>query len=117
MAQNQGAGPIPLAAHTQHPGLHMLLGVVAVSQHAVADGDVDTLAAQARQLRAAREALELRASRSSRGGFQSHLGWTPGRSPDPLVLVVCVPSGVPLVAVEQVVHLVPGEFRLVHGPS
>jgi hypothetical protein len=30
MAQNQGAGPIPLAAHTQHPGLHMLFGVVAV---------------------------------------------------------------------------------------
>jgi hypothetical protein len=38
-------------------------------------------------------------------------------SPDPLVLVVRVPSGVPLVAPEQVVHLVPGEFRLVHRPS
>jgi hypothetical protein len=26
-------------------------------------------------------------------------------------------TGVPLVAAEQVVHLVLGEFRLVHGPS
>jgi hypothetical protein len=34
------------------------------------------------------------------------------RSPDPLVLLVRVPSGVPLVAAEQVVDLVLGEFRL-----
>ncbi len=38
------------------------------------------------------------------------------RSPGPLVLLVRVPSGVPFVA-GQVVHLVPGEFGLVHGPS
>ena len=34
------------------------------------------------------------------------------RSPDPLVLLVRVPSGVPLVAAEQVVDLFLGEFRL-----
>ena len=39
------------------------------------------------------------------------------RSPDPLVLVIRAQSSVPLVAAEQVVHLVLGEFRLVHGPS
>jgi hypothetical protein len=57
MAQNQGAGPIPLAAAHAAAGLHMLLGVIAAAQDAVATGDVDTLAAQAGQLRAAREAL------------------------------------------------------------
>ena len=49
-------------------------------------------------------------------GFRSYRG-TLARSPDPLVLVVRVPSGIPLAAIEQVVHLVLGEFRLVHGPS
>jgi hypothetical protein len=57
MAQNQGAGPIPLAAAHAATGLHVLLGVIAAGQDAVATGDVDTLAAQAGQLRAAREAL------------------------------------------------------------
>jgi hypothetical protein len=57
MAQNQGAGPIPLAAAHAATGLHMLPGVIAAGQDAVATGDVDTLAAQAGQLRAAREAL------------------------------------------------------------
>uniref|UniRef100_UPI003F49790C DUF6245 family protein n=1 Tax=Streptomyces sp. CA-136453 TaxID=3240050 RepID=UPI003F49790C len=58
MAQNQGAGPIPLAAAHAATGLHTLLGVIAASQDAVAAGDVDTLAAQASQLQAAREALQ-----------------------------------------------------------
>ncbi|MET8214111.1 DUF6245 family protein [Streptomyces sp. NPDC005373] len=39
-------------------GLHTLLGVIAASQEAVENGDVDTLAAQAGQLQAAREALQ-----------------------------------------------------------
>jgi hypothetical protein len=58
MAQNQGAGPIPLAAAHAATGLHMPRGVIAAGQHAVATGDVDTLAAEAGQLRAAREALK-----------------------------------------------------------
>jgi hypothetical protein len=57
MAQNQGAGPIPLAAAHAAAGLHLLLGVIAAGQDAVATGDADTLTAQAGQLRAAREAL------------------------------------------------------------
>jgi hypothetical protein len=58
MAQNHGAGPIPLAAAHAATGLHTLLGVIAASQDAVAVGDVDTLAAQAGQLQEAREALQ-----------------------------------------------------------
>lgn len=58
MAQNREVGPIPLAAAHAVTGLHLLLGVIAASQHAVATGDVDTLAAQAGQLTAARQALE-----------------------------------------------------------
>ncbi|MEE1806165.1 DUF6245 family protein [Streptomyces sp. BE133] len=58
MAQNQGAGPIPRASAHAVTGLHMPLGVIAASQDAVANGDVDTLAAQAGQLEAAREALQ-----------------------------------------------------------
>lgn len=54
MAQNQEVGPIPLAAAHTVTGL---LGVIAASQDAVATGDVETLAAQAEQLHAAREAL------------------------------------------------------------
>ncbi|MFE0654416.1 DUF6245 family protein [Streptomyces sp. NPDC059534] len=58
MAQNQGAGPIPLSSAHTATGLHLLLGVIAASQDAVAHGDVDTLAAQAGQLQTAREALQ-----------------------------------------------------------
>ncbi|MDQ1031559.1 hypothetical protein QF035_009141 [Streptomyces umbrinus] len=58
MAQHHATGPIPLAAAHAASGLHLLLGVIAASQDAVAQGDVDTLAAQAEQLEAAREALE-----------------------------------------------------------
>ncbi|MGP2436324.1 DUF6245 family protein [Streptomyces sp. JW3] len=58
MAQNQAAGPIPVAAAHAASGLHLLLGVIAASQDAVATGDVGTLAAQAGQLEAAREALQ-----------------------------------------------------------
>lgn len=54
MAQNQGAGPIPLAAAHGAIGLHLLLGVIAASQTAVALSDVDNLA-QAEQLQAARK--------------------------------------------------------------
>lgn len=58
MAQNREVGPIPLAAAHAATGLHTLLSVIAASQDAVATGDVETLAAQADQLQAAREALE-----------------------------------------------------------
>lgn len=58
MAQNREVGPIPLAAAHAATGLHLLLGVIAASQDAVATGDVETLAAQAGQLQAAREALQ-----------------------------------------------------------
>ncbi|MER7578125.1 DUF6245 family protein [Streptomyces sp. NPDC126514] len=58
MAQNREVGPIPLAAAHAATGLHTLLGVIAASQNAVAQGDVATLAAQVEQLQAAREALE-----------------------------------------------------------
>ncbi|MBL1119700.1 hypothetical protein JK364_46405 [Streptomyces sp. 110] len=58
MAQNREAGPIPLAVAHAATGLYLLLGVIAASQDAVATGDVETLAAQAGQLQAAREALQ-----------------------------------------------------------
>ena len=58
MAQHHATRPIPLAATHAASGLHLLLGVNAASQDAVAQGDVDTLAAQAEQMEAAREALE-----------------------------------------------------------
>lgn len=58
LAQNPSAGPIPVAAAHGAAGLHLLVGVIAASQDAVASGDVDTLAAQADQLKAAREALQ-----------------------------------------------------------
>jgi hypothetical protein len=58
MAQRHETGPIPLAAAHAATGLHLLLGVIAASQEAVARGDVETLAAQSGQLEAAREALE-----------------------------------------------------------
>jgi Family of unknown function (DUF6245) len=58
MAQNREVGPIPLAAAYAVTGLQELLGVIVASQDAVAQGDVETLAAQAGQLKAAREALE-----------------------------------------------------------
>ncbi|WP_406122439.1 DUF6245 family protein [Streptomyces canus] len=58
MAQHHAIGPIPLAAAHAASGLHLLLGVIAASLDAVAQGDVDTLAAQAGQLEAAREAQE-----------------------------------------------------------
>jgi Family of unknown function (DUF6245) len=57
MAQHPETGPIPLAAAHAAEALQVLLGVIAASQDAVAAGDVTTLAAQASQLRAAREAL------------------------------------------------------------
>jgi hypothetical protein len=57
MAQNQEAGPIPLAAAHTATALHLLLGVIAASQDAVATGDVEALAAQADHLQSAREAL------------------------------------------------------------
>lgn len=57
IAQHPETGPIPLAAAHAADGLQTLLGVIAASQTAVADGDVDTLTAQAPQLRKAREAL------------------------------------------------------------
>ena len=58
IAQHHATGPIPLAAAHATSGLHLLLGVIAASQDAVAQGAVDTLAAQAEQLEAAREAQE-----------------------------------------------------------
>lgn len=58
MAQHHATRPIPLAARHAASGLHLLLGVIAASQDAVAQGDVDTLAAQAEQMEAAREALK-----------------------------------------------------------
>jgi hypothetical protein len=58
VAQNREVGPIPLAAAHAATGLHTLLGVIAASQDAVATGDVETLASQAGQLEAAREALQ-----------------------------------------------------------
>ncbi|MFJ8018790.1 DUF6245 family protein [Streptomyces sp. NPDC096311] len=58
MAQHHGTGPIPLAAAHAASGLYLLLDVIAASQDAVAQGDVDTLAAHAEQLEAAWEALE-----------------------------------------------------------
>lgn len=57
MAQNHEVGPVPLAAAHTATALHLLLGVIAASQEAVTEGDVETLAAQADQLQAAREAL------------------------------------------------------------
>lgn len=58
MAQNREVGPIPLAAAHAVTGLQELLGVIVASQDSVAQGDVETLAAQTGQLRAAREALQ-----------------------------------------------------------
>jgi hypothetical protein len=58
MAQHHATGPIQLAAAHTASGLHLLLGVIAASQDPVAQGDVDTLAAQAEQLEAARDAQE-----------------------------------------------------------
>ncbi|MFF2927568.1 DUF6245 family protein [Streptomyces celluloflavus] len=58
MAQSREVGPIPLAAAQAAVGLHTLLGMIAASQDTVANGDVDTLAAQTGQLQAAREALQ-----------------------------------------------------------
>lgn len=58
MAQHHETGPIPLAAAQAATGLHTLLGVIAASQDAVATGDVERLAAQSGQLRAAREVLQ-----------------------------------------------------------
>jgi Family of unknown function (DUF6245) len=46
MAQNQEVGPIPLAATHAATGLQALLGVIVASQDAIAQGDVETLAAQ-----------------------------------------------------------------------
>lgn len=57
-ARNREVGPLPPAAAHAATGLHLLLGVIAASQDAVAHGDVDTLAGQAGQLEAAREALQ-----------------------------------------------------------
>jgi Family of unknown function (DUF6245) len=58
MAQNREVGPIPLAAAHAVTGLQALLGVIVASQDALAQGDVETLAAQTAQLKAARAALE-----------------------------------------------------------
>jgi hypothetical protein len=58
MAQHPETGPIPVAAAHAATGLHILLGVIAASQGAVAIGDVDTLAEQSVQLTEAREALQ-----------------------------------------------------------
>jgi tetrahydromethanopterin S-methyltransferase subunit B len=58
MAQHHATGPIPLAAAHAASGLRLLPGVIAASQDAVAQSDVDPLAAQAEHLEAAREALE-----------------------------------------------------------
>lgn len=57
IAQNEEVGPIPLAAAHAAQGLQQLLGVIAVSQGAVAGGDVQSLAAQTPLLHEAREAL------------------------------------------------------------
>lgn len=57
MAQNRQVGPIPLAAAHAAEALQVLPGVIAASHDAVATGDVTTLAAQASQLRTAREAM------------------------------------------------------------
>jgi hypothetical protein len=59
IAQNPETGPIPVAAAHAAEGLHLLLGVIGSSYQAVAAGDVETLAAQAGSLRAAREALQM----------------------------------------------------------
>ncbi len=58
IAQNRGAGPIPLAAAHAAEGLQVLVGVIAASQTALAAGDVGTLAAQAPKLREAHEAMQ-----------------------------------------------------------
>ncbi len=49
--------PIPVAAAHANEGLHLLLGVIAASQNAVAAGDVDTLITLAPEIRKARESL------------------------------------------------------------
>nr|WP_251982766.1 DUF6245 family protein [Streptomyces violaceusniger] len=54
----RGDRPDPVAAAHAAAGLHTLLGVISASQGAVATGDIETLAAQADELRAAREALQ-----------------------------------------------------------
>lgn len=41
LAQNWEVGPIPLAAAHAATGLHILLGVIAASQDAIATGDGD----------------------------------------------------------------------------
>jgi hypothetical protein len=58
IAQNPETGPIPVAAAHAAEGLHVLLGVIGASYQAVAAGDVETLAAQAGLLRAARDSLQ-----------------------------------------------------------
>ncbi|MFE4263461.1 DUF6245 family protein [Streptomyces sp. NPDC056883] len=58
MAQHPETGPVPVAAAHAATALQALLGVIGASQAAVATGEVETLAAQAGQLREAREALE-----------------------------------------------------------
>ncbi|MBV9141546.1 MAG: hypothetical protein JO115_11610 [Pseudonocardiales bacterium] len=58
IAQNPETGPIPVAAAHAAEGLHVLLGVIGSSYQAVAAGDVETLAAQAGLLRAARDSLQ-----------------------------------------------------------
>lgn len=58
LAGNPEAGPIPVAAAHAAEALQILLGVIVASHGAVAAGDVDTLAAQTTQLRAASAALD-----------------------------------------------------------
>lgn len=58
IAGNIEVGPIPVAAAHAAEGLHVLLGVIGDSHQAVATGDVETLATQAEQLRAAKASLQ-----------------------------------------------------------
>ena len=58
IAGNIEVGPIPVAAAHAAEGLHVLLGVIGDSHQAVATGDIETLATQAEQLRAAKASLQ-----------------------------------------------------------
>jgi len=58
LAAEHATDPIPLAAGQAAEGLRVLLSVMAVTQGAVAAGDVPALAAQAGRLREARKVLQ-----------------------------------------------------------
>lgn len=61
IAQNREVGPIPVAAAHAADALQAMLAVISRSQTAVAEGDIDTLAALGPELRKARQSLDLAA--------------------------------------------------------